>query len=772
MAERDRAATRAHLRAEGVHGLWTATADSAKPVAMSLSLPSNVVMSPHAQTRRVGLHDLVDDDRALGDLHVPVLQRVTAAPIRVAGGSAEGRASAAPAVAEGRNGTRPSLGSQRFNARCASRIARARRRCDVCLRNCKGPLVCCTHIHADRSGYRTRHDRGGRARASCRVSPQAREAVSPGSRPGGRISRVRRGNPHDAQGIRGSVTQPGGTDSEVAPVLAMAKTASGNTNVRDPLIAAAVTQGHSVAEVALHLGLSRQQIHAVLDRESRSAAISPEMALATEETARALLGMTDHVRFEELVHVLLRDVEPTVRPLGGVGDRARDAVADLADGDGAIFSISLEREWTRKIRREIERMEEFGHRPPRVYGVTNRRITRDAQDRLEDFAQRRGITLLILGQQWLVATLLHPDYLDLRRRFLGLTPPRPKIFLTPPEYRRLLNGRPANLGLDVPLVGRQDDIDEVLRRLSRRGCLVLHGPGGVGKTRLLLEAADFDSGSRAWRFVDESIQVPPDALGELGGGDELVVVIDNAHRRRDLRAILGVLERRDPMPKVVFVVRPHRLDEIRSATAGLWLDVPDERDFLSLRPLARSLIADIVRGEPFEIGYAGMVSQIAALAEGNPLIAVLAATLARDGRSLPEITRDEVFAGHVAGLLSTLTHDDPERPPATRADGDRLPRWTASTPTTSAWLRRSPACSDSAYRRCVAGSQNSRTAGCWYRPTSPASDQARPAGGPCSPVVVLLAQMAACARVRDRGRCIRRQSSHGTVPCARSGSVR
>ena len=54
----------------------TATADSAKPVAMSLSLPSNVVMSPHAQTcGQVRLHDLIDDDRALGDLQAPVLQR-------------------------------------------------------------------------------------------------------------------------------------------------------------------------------------------------------------------------------------------------------------------------------------------------------------------------------------------------------------------------------------------------------------------------------------------------------------------------------------------------------------------------------------------------------------------------------------------------------------------------------------------------------------------------------------------------------------------------
>jgi hypothetical protein len=439
----------------------------------------------------------------------------------------------------------------------------------------------------------------------------------------------------------------------------MAKAASADTYVRDHLIAVVVAQGDPVAEVAQHLGLSRQQVHAVLDRESRRPNVSPEAVRAENNTAGALLGMTDHVRFEQLVHVLLQDIDPTIRRLGGGGDRARDAAADLADGDGAIVSISLEREWTRKIRREIKRMAEFGHRPPRVYGVTNRRITREAEHRLEEFARQRGITLRILGQQWLVAKLLHPEYLELRRRFLGLTPPRPKAFLSPDEYRRLLNGRPANLGLDVPIVGREDVVEKLLRHADRRGCLVLEGPGGVGKTRLLLEAAERDNGSRTWRFLDESAPVPPEALGELGGGGELVVVIDNAHGRSDLTAILGVLERRDPKPTVVFVVRPYRLDEIQSATVGVWLGVPDVQDLLSLEVLQWWQIAEIVRSEPFEIRYDGMVSNIVSLAEGNPLIAVLAATLARDGRSLPELTRDEVFAGHVAGSLATLTRGDP-----------------------------------------------------------------------------------------------------------------
>ena len=54
----------------------TAIADSAKPVAISLSLPSNVVMSPHAHTRsRLVSISAVDHDRALLELEAPLLER-------------------------------------------------------------------------------------------------------------------------------------------------------------------------------------------------------------------------------------------------------------------------------------------------------------------------------------------------------------------------------------------------------------------------------------------------------------------------------------------------------------------------------------------------------------------------------------------------------------------------------------------------------------------------------------------------------------------------
>ena len=57
---------------------------------------------------------------------------------------------------------------------------------------------------------------------------------------------------------------------------------------------------------------------------------------------------------------------------------------------------------------------------------------------------------------------------------------------------RTLEGRPNNLPLQAtPLVGREREVDEVRRRLLRPEVrlLTLSGPGGIGKTRLALQAA-------------------------------------------------------------------------------------------------------------------------------------------------------------------------------------------------------------------------------------------------------------------------------------------
>jgi predicted ATPase/DNA-binding SARP family transcriptional activator len=75
----------------------------------------------------------------------------------------------------------------------------------------------------------------------------------------------------------------------------------------------------------------------------------------------------------------------------------------------------------------------------------------------------------------------------------------------------------------VPLVGRQRELSEVIEALARHRLLTLTGPGGTGKTRLALAAAEAvrGAGERAVGWVelapvDDPAVVPLAVAGELG----------------------------------------------------------------------------------------------------------------------------------------------------------------------------------------------------------------------------------------------------------------
>ena len=120
-------------------------------------------------------------------------------------------------------------------------------------------------------------------------------------------------------------------------------------------------------------------------------------------------------------------------------------------------------------------------------------------------------------------------------------------------------------------IGRDADVDGIVE-LIRKGTpvVLVDGDGGVGNSRLALELATRDPRGVRWFFAVDTQRFDPDMVSELDAGDEIVVVIDDAHNRADLLEVVGALERRNPPAQVLLLARPGFRDRIGIATDGLY----------------------------------------------------------------------------------------------------------------------------------------------------------------------------------------------------------
>jgi hypothetical protein len=367
------------------------------------------------------------------------------------------------------------------------------------------------------------------------------------------------------------------------------------------------------------------------------------------DTQRALDDLTDDRAFEKLATLLLTRTGMNLRPIGGPGDRGRDAVAGLSRSDGGeelAVAVSLERDWPGKVRRDLHRIWSQGLRPRSIVFVTNRNAPPTRQTDLQRWAKATyNVDLTIHDQRWLVARLYLRDNLDLRREFLRLKPPRPHFLLDLSEYQALLGRR--NL-FDTSFTGREGETQALERNLAEHRSAVLEAPGGFGKSRLVFEHAASGRSGTPWFFVDSALPFEPAYLAEAEEGYEVTIFIDDAHRRRDLGALLGALERRQPLPQLVFAVRPGHVSAVESALSGLALPEPDT---ILLGTLGRSDLAAILRAEPFRLERDAMVASIIELSEGNVGIAVLAGGLAAQGADPRDLSKADVFRKHVDSRL-------------------------------------------------------------------------------------------------------------------------
>jgi hypothetical protein len=234
-----------------------------------------------------------------------------------------------------------------------------------------------------------------------------------------------------------------------------------------------------------------------------------------------------------------------------------------------------------------------------------------------------------------------------REAFLG--PMGPRLYLLSQEFFKPFLGKDRLFHHRWRLVGRGLELKELARFVrSSAQVAVIEGRGGIGKTRLLREFAErIERGKSNWsvRFVDGTVATTIDRVQTLEL-NPTVVVVDDAHRLERWAPLLSLAARRDEPVKLLFVTRPHRVEELLAEAARSGIDPRginrvklEELPFDEVERLARQALGPKQRRFAYEL---------ARMSRDSPLVTALGGrVIARDPNMLEQLANDEEFRAYV-----------------------------------------------------------------------------------------------------------------------------
>jgi len=385
-------------------------------------------------------------------------------------------------------------------------------------------------------------------------------------------------------------------------------------------------------------------------------------------TRAKLAEFTDTRAFEDMCSSLLVSDYPHIIPLGGTKDRGRDAIEPtfisglFQSDDEIILQFSTEKSWESKLKRELKKVFQQGHNPAQYAFVTNQEVISTDFDRLRQLANEKySLPLLIYDVEWLRARLENPDYLQIRRQYLGLDEDSLPAFLEIDEYAERRIDRDFAPDLEI-FLGRKKEVEQIESfQKSTNKVLVVNGLPGLGKTKVLIETAKKIQGTSATQvmFIRPEVESLEAHFKELDPKYTCLLVLDDAHDFGNLRQLLSLLmspEFKDKL-HVVAATHPWAKDELKREFERL--GHPCEE--LDLKPLTNQEIGQIVKAPALGISEGKAIDAVVTVAEGNPLIAVTAATFWKEKGNLAGLTKYQLLSAYFARVLEKAISDRPEQ---------------------------------------------------------------------------------------------------------------
>ena len=231
-------------------------------------------------------------------------------------------------------------------------------------------------------------------------------------------------------------------------------------------------------------------------------------------------------------------------------------------------------------------------------------------------------------------------------------------FVTLAEFFQAFLNTSALFNHTWHLVGRSDQLRQVheFAESPEQKVAILVGRGGIGKSRILHAFAEtFDiehPGMDLW-FTAEGVTLTQDGADHIPFAPCLIIV-DDAHRRVDLPALLALSRQRLHVTKLFFSCRPQGLGHLRSQLTQSGFDVYEIVALPDVKELSREEVTKLGR-EALGPGLTELAERLAAATWDCPLVTVVGGQLLAKKAIAPDLLeRDEEFRHTVLARLRDI----------------------------------------------------------------------------------------------------------------------
>jgi hypothetical protein len=213
--------------------------------------------------------------------------------------------------------------------------------------------------------------------------------------------------------------------------------------------------------------------------------------------------------------------------------------------------------------------------------------------------------------------------------------------------------RAAIVGHPGQLIGRQKELDQLRQVTSRdSGLVILHAPGGFGKTRLLIDFSSQYQEKPLW-FLDTDASIVDATFEALKDDQKHIIILDDAHRFISIQTLRGLLLSSQFAGRIalVLVTRSVYVDGLRQVFSDLPADQIQE---MELARLDRKEIISILEQQNLPTDNIPLVSQLTVAIDGIPLYAHVSAKLVQVGIAISKLVRSELLSHFLDELVREI----------------------------------------------------------------------------------------------------------------------